>query len=175
MIIPSSTQHSVNSPANNEGHIKQANSVHGFSHGFKSGNKQNGEQDFNSASEVPSFHLTASTLNSANKVQSHGFDTDDRSASDPDANLTSTPGLTESTDLAAQAQALTQGMITMAEKQAEKLGKASSLMAASEVKSVTQDSSNAMLNTSSKQDVKQSLPTSSSSRLPISGAEFQTL
>ncbi|MDF5560284.1 flagellar hook-length control protein FliK, partial [Vibrio parahaemolyticus] len=105
----------------------------------------------------------------------HGFDTDDRSASDPDANLTSTLGLTESTDLAAQAQALTQGMITMAEKQAEKLGKASSLMTASEVKSVTQDSSNAMLNTSSKQDVKQSLPTSSSSRLPISGAEFQTL
>ncbi|EPE2681840.1 flagellar hook-length control protein FliK [Vibrio alginolyticus] len=175
MIIPSSTQHSGNSPANNEGHIKQANSVHGFSHGFKSGNKQNGEQDFNSASAVPSFHLTSSTLNSANKVQSHGFDTDDRSASDPDANLTSTLGLTESTDLAAQAQALTQGMITMAEKQAEKLGKASSLMTASEVKSVTQDSSNAMLNTSSKQDVKQSLPTSSSSRLPISGAEFQTL
>ncbi len=75
-----------------------------------------------------------------------------------------------------QAQALTQRMLTMAEKQSGQFGKTPPLSVANDVKSTIQDSNNAFLNTSPKQqEVQQSQPMSSNSRLSISSADFQTL
>lgn len=176
MIVSPSTQISGNSSPGHEGNIKQARAVHGFSHNPMSEHSQYDGQGFASASTVPSFHLTAPALDSEEKAHARGLDTDEHSASEADAHLTSTLGSKESPDLAMQAQALTQRMLTMAEKQSGQFGKTPPLSVANDVKSTIQDSNNALLNTSPKQqEVQQSQPMSSNSRLSISNADFQTL
>ena len=100
MIVSPSTQISGNASPRHEGNIKQARAVHGFSHNPMSEHRQYDGQGFASASTVPSFHLTAPALDSEEKAHARGSDTDEHSASEADAHLTSTLGSTESPDLA---------------------------------------------------------------------------
>ncbi|EMA2437417.1 flagellar hook-length control protein FliK [Vibrio parahaemolyticus] len=153
MMIPSSLPSSNAAPAS-EGRITQAKDVQGFSQRTASGQTPLNQSAALSEQAVPSFRLAAQTFSSEERKEAP----------------------TETPDLAAQAQTLTQGMLNMAEKSVASFNKVNPLEVKGEAKTTSPAQANALLNTPpQQQDVQISQTTSANARVNTSAVDFQAL
>ncbi|TOQ36704.1 flagellar hook-length control protein FliK [Vibrio parahaemolyticus] len=173
-MISSSLPSSNAAPAS-EGRITQAKDVQGFSQRTASGQTPLNQSAALSELAVPSFRLAAQTFSSeevttATTEENATVDTTGMNV------LLSATTPTETPDLAAQAQTLTQGMLNMAEKSVASFNKVNPLEVKGEAKTTSPAQANALLNTSpQQQDVQISQTTSANARVNTSAVDFQAL
>lgn len=125
-----------------------------------------------------SLHLAAQTFSSEECEEATTATTEENAAVDTTGMnvllCATTP--TETPDLAAQAQNLTQSILNMAEKSVASLNKVNPLEVKGEAKTTSPAQANALLNTSpQQQDVQISQTTSANARVNTSAVDFQAL
>lgn len=125
-----------------------------------------------------SLHLAAQTFSSEECEEATTATTEENAAVDTTGMnvllCATTP--TETPDLAAQAQNLTQSILNMAEKSVASLNKVNPLEVKGEAKTTSPAQANALLNTSpQQQDVQISQTTSANARVNTSTVDFQAL
>lgn len=177
MMISSSLPSSNAAPAS-EGRITQAKDVQGFSQRNASGQAPLNQSAALSEQAVPSFRLAAQTFSSEEREEVTTATTEENSAVDTTGMnvLLSATTPTETPDLAAQAQTLTQGMLNMAEKSVASFNKVNPLEVKGEAKTTSPAHANALLNTSpQQQDIQISQTTSANARVNTSAVDFQAL
>ncbi|MEF1298178.1 flagellar hook-length control protein FliK, partial [Vibrio parahaemolyticus] len=148
MMISSSLP-SSNAASSSEGRITQAKDVQGFSQRSASGQTPLNQSAALSEQAVPSFRLAAQTFSSEERKEATTATTEENAAVDTTGMnvLLSATTPTETPDLAAQAQTLTQGMLNMAEKSVASFNKVNPLEVKGEAKTTSPAQANALLNT----------------------------
>ncbi|ELP2674179.1 flagellar hook-length control protein FliK [Vibrio parahaemolyticus] len=177
MMISSSLPSSNAAPAS-EGRITQAKDVQGFSQRNASGQTPLNQSAALSEQAVPSFRLAAQTFSSEERKEATTATTEENAAVDTTGMnvLLSATTPTETPDLAAQAQTLTQGMLNMAEKSVESFNKVNPLEVKGEAKTTSPAQANALLNASpQQQDIQTSQTASANARVNTSAVDFQAL
>ncbi|WP_274015433.1 flagellar hook-length control protein FliK [Vibrio parahaemolyticus] len=177
MMISSSLP-SSNAASSSEGRITQAKDVQGFSQRSASGQTPLNQSAALSEQAVPSFRLAAQTFSSEERKEATTATTEENAAVDTTGMnvLLSATTPTETPDLAAQAQTLTQGMLNMAEKSVASFNKVNPLEVKGEAKTTSPAQANALLNTSpQQQDIQTSQTTSANARVNTSAVDFQAL
>ncbi|TOQ65785.1 flagellar hook-length control protein FliK [Vibrio parahaemolyticus] len=176
-MIPSSLPSSNAAPAS-EGRITQAKDVQGFSQRNASGQTPLNQSAALSEQAVPSFRLAAQTFSSEEREEVTTATTEENATVDTTGMnvLLSATTPTETPDLAAQAQTLTQGMLNMAEKSVASFNKVNPLEVKGEAKTTSPAQANALLNTSpQQQDIQTSQTASANARVNTSAVDFQAL
>ncbi|ODX27457.1 flagellar hook-length control protein FliK [Vibrio parahaemolyticus] len=174
MMISSSLPLSNAAPAS-EGRITQAKDVQGFSQRNASGQTPLNQSAALSEQAVPSFRLAAQTFSSEERKEATTATTEENATVDTTGMnvLLSATTPTETSDLAAQAQTLTQGMLNMAEKSVASFNKVNPLEVKGEAKTTSPAQANALLNISPQQQDIQT--TSANARVNTSAVDFQVL
>lgn len=125
-----------------------------------------------------SLHLAAQTFSSEECEEATTATTEENAAVDTTGMnaLLSATTPTETPDLAAQAQNLTQSILNMAEKSVASFNKVNPLEVKGEAKTTSPAQANALLNTSpQQQDIQISQTTSANARVNTSAVDFQVL
>ncbi|MBM4865147.1 flagellar hook-length control protein FliK [Vibrio parahaemolyticus] len=177
MMISSSLP-SSNAAPDSEGRITQAKDVQGFSQRNASGQTPLNQSAALSEQAVPSFRLAAQTFSSEERKEATTATTEENAAVDTTGMnvFLSATTPTETPDLAAQAQTLTQGMLNMAEKSVASFNKVNPLEVKGEAKTTSPAQANALLNTSpQQQDIQTSQTASANARVNTSAVDFQAL
>ncbi|TOF82594.1 flagellar hook-length control protein FliK [Vibrio parahaemolyticus] len=176
----SSSLPSSNAASSSEGRITQAKDVQGFSQRSASGQAPLNQSAALSEQAVPSFRLAAQTFSSEERKEATTATTEENAAIDTTGMnvLLSATTPTETPDLAAQAQNLTQSILNMAEKSVASFNKVNPLevKGKGEAKTTSPAQANALLNTSpQQQDIQTSQTASANARVNNSAVDFQAL